>query len=151
MKSRRIILNSDGVNRVLATGFIRHREPVKGVQRNNRISIGKNLVMNIRDHRIVDYAPLQPGDRLWIRESARVLEHSWQDVDGYWGRAIKVEYIDGSVSDWILRPSRLAPVAVGKLMPGGCFREASRITLEVDTVKIDELLETWEYDLKVVK
>jgi hypothetical protein len=81
----------------------------------------------------------RPGDRLWVREPAKVLAHEWRDIDGKWARAIKAQYSNGTISDWIHRPSRLKPVAVGKGMPNGCFREASRINLLVKDVKVERL------------
>ncbi len=42
------------------------------IARATRFPIGKNVVMNIRDPKAVEYAPYQKGDVLWVREAAKV-------------------------------------------------------------------------------
>ena len=75
----------------------------------------------------------EPGDRLWVRESARVLE-----VRGG-SREITVEYQADKTVAGVKYPSRLAPAPLGKLLANGTYREASRITLEVVAVRVERL------------
>ena len=88
----------------------------------------------------------QPGDRLWVRERMRVIDyrHRGQALD------IRVRYEADSVeSGWIRYPERLRwQPTVGKCLPYGGFREASRITLEVTGDRVERLQDITEEDAK---
>lgn len=115
------------------------RRIVKGVRGDNCLSLRKPTKTNVGivthvldavDRGLCPYG--QPGDRLWVRETCRIVEHE------PYGR-VRVRYeADGSygVADF---PSRLKPVAVGKCVANGCHREAARITLEVTGVRVERL------------
>jgi hypothetical protein len=73
----------------------------------------------------------QPGDRLWVREGARVIAKRHREIGIVYradGEARTVPY-----------PSRLAPAPLGKRLANGTYREASRITLEVTGVRVERL------------
>jgi hypothetical protein len=80
----------------------------------------------------------QPGDRLWVREGARVIAKRHREIGIVYradGEARTVPY-----------PSRLAPAPLGKCLANGTYREASRITLEVTGVRVERLNEISETD-----
>jgi hypothetical protein len=90
-----------------------------------------------------------PGDRLWVRERARVASVIEAPLDG--GRAEKVllRYeADGAFSGWLPYPARLARLPVGQCVANGCYREASRLTLEVTAVRVERLLSISESDVR---
>jgi hypothetical protein len=71
-----------------------------------------------------------PGDRLWVRETARVIEFA--DLD-----KVRVRYeADGAESDWLPFPERLKRPKVGQCIANGVHREGSRLTLEVTEVRV---------------
>ncbi|MGP2412774.1 hypothetical protein ACTUSQ_01215 [Pantoea ananatis] len=71
------------------------------------------------------------GDRLWVRERARVV-HRFGDM-----ASIKYE-ADGYLAA-VPMPERIKPVPVGRCLSNGCYREASRITLEITGVRVERL------------
>lgn len=77
----------------------------------------------------------QPGDRLWVREKTRLIASV---NDPY--RKVRFRYeADGFESDWLVYPDRLKPITIGQCVANGCYREASRITLEIGEVKVERL------------
>jgi hypothetical protein len=84
----------------------------------------------------------EPGDRLWVRESARVINVR----SGF--REIDIEYQADKTFATVLYPSRLAPAPKGKLLSNGTYREASRIILEIDEIKVEKLQDITEEDAK---
>jgi hypothetical protein len=71
------------------------------------------------------------GDRLWVRERARVV-HRFGDM-----ASIRFE-ADGFLSA-VPMPDRIKPVPVGQCLSNGCYREAARITLEITGVRVERL------------
>ena len=79
----------------------------------------------------------QVGDRLWVKEKAKVLEYSGVS------RNIKLRYESDGAESWLDYPERLTwlPV-IGQCFPrGSLFREAARLTLEVTAVYQERLQE----------
>ena len=90
----------------------------------------------------------KPGDRLWVREPARVL-----GVDNFKIGLVTVEYLADEYVANLIIPQRLfknghlpdwAFYAQG--MPNGCYREASRVTLEITGVRVERLQDISEAD-----
>lgn len=87
------------------------------------------------------------GDRLWVRERARVIETASRD---YINSHIRVRYeADGFESDWIEFPVRLkyAPI-VGQCLNMGTYRESSRLTLVVTATKVERLQDISDDDVR---
>lgn len=83
----------------------------------------------------------QPGDRLWVRERSLVTA-----IDN---DLLSLRYeADGSRHGGIAIPGRLKrpAIAIGKRLSMGCYREASRLTLIVEDVKIEPLRDISEAD-----
>lgn len=84
---------------------------------------------------------VKPGDRLWVRERTMCV--------GVRDGEIKVSYDadDFTPEVWLPFPDRLKfNPKVGKRLSMGCYREASRLTLIVETVKIERLQDISEAD-----
>lgn len=82
----------------------------------------------------------KPGDRLWVRESARV-----KAARGGL-REIDIEYQADGLAATVKYPSRLAPAPIGKLLSNGTYREASRILLEITGVRVERLQDISDED-----
>jgi hypothetical protein len=87
-----------------------------------------------------------PGDRLWVRERMRVLGHR-QPERGSGQVQLRYE-ADAAVSPWVNYPTRLASPVIGKCLAYGGHREASRITLEVASVRCERLQDITEEDAR---
>lgn len=74
----------------------------------------------------------KPGDQLWVREKLRVLS---LPKNGQ----IEVRYEADGYETKVAFPSRLKPVEVGKCIPNGCHREASRISLGVVDIRVERV------------
>ena len=76
----------------------------------------------------------QVGDRLWVRESATVVER----MGAFRKATIRYE-ADGTVAT-VEYPARLVPIpCVGRKLANGAYREASRITLDIVSVRVERL------------
>jgi hypothetical protein len=79
----------------------------------------------------------QPGDRLWVRETARVLRFKLNHDNRERRAHIRYE-ADGEESS-VLLPDRLKPILPGHCVPNGCHREAARILLKITSVRVERL------------
>jgi hypothetical protein len=83
------------------------------------------------------------GQRLWLRERARVLELA---IGGL-GRMVRLAYdLDGIASTWLPYPARLKEPVVGHCIPNGVHREGARNFLEVVEVRAERVVEISEQD-----
>jgi hypothetical protein len=84
----------------------------------------------------------KPGDRLWVRERTRLIECldvPW--LSGFNGNdkgRFRYE-ADGTETDWIEYPSRLALLQKDYCVPNGCYKEASRINLEITDIRVERV------------
>lgn len=96
-----------------------------------RVSHWFDDASNSRDYAI--------GDIIWVRESVEIIDTrplpSRTSIDG----DVRVRYrADGSESEWIKYPNRLACRKVGQCIENGCWSEAARIELEIIGLKFDQ-------------
>lgn len=88
-----------------------------------------------------------PGNLLWVRERARVVEARTLLTFAYEVdiNQVQLRYeADGEISEWLDYPARLKTPTIGHCIANGCYREASRITLEVFsawTVRLGDISE----------
>lgn len=90
------------------------------------------------------YLQLHVGDRIGVRESAKVIEWRYGS-DGH--GELRLQYrSDGAETGWMKHPERLCVPVTGHYLPNGVFREAVRTWCEVAGVRIERLNEISEYD-----
>lgn len=153
IKERPFPLVADMVVAVMADLKTRYRRPVRPQYACRTVSYGCvsgqgfGFLFTGHDDRVVKCPHGKVGDRLWVRERARVIETS--DGMSYAGnvaddgpehRRVRIKYeADGFETDWLPYPARLEYVEVGRCIPNGCYREASRIKLEITEVRVERL------------
>lgn len=149
MKERPILFNGEMVRAILEghktqTRRVIKRQPRHNIRHDNKKWIwDRDLNLWIGSDGTCPYG--QPGDRLWCRESIRVIE--WRGF-----RQCRIRYeADGVESDWMDYPARLKGgerELKGRLYPNGAFREAARTWLEIAGVRVEKLQEISEEDTK---
>lgn len=141
-KERPILFNGEMVRAILDGRKTQTRRPVTLREFGRSTTAGydwtfrdRHLRWNdVSEARMMERSPFgKPGGRLWVRERTR--------VNALVGRAcdLRVRYEADGATGVVTRPTRIKPVEIGKCMPNGCFREASRITLEVTSVRVERV------------
>lgn len=135
------------------------RRPVK-LDVAGRVCLGKRS-WHLDDPGCIKAYPLgQIGDKLWVREPARVLAvHDFAED----GMDLLIRYIADRTDRIIEVPGRLSEawkikyagkwpvpswVSGWKGIPNGVFREAARIILEITNVRMERVQDISEYDAK---
>lgn len=97
----------------------------------------------------------KPGDRILVRERARIIETSnglaWAGNvrDDLESQRVRLRYeADQAESDWLPYPSRLAYTQVGHCIANGCYREAARLKLDILGVRLERLKDISDTDAK---
>lgn len=121
------------------------RRPMKGVDGNNWIRLKDGTGNHVVDERSLTSCPYGvPGDRIWFRESARVID-CFEQIDGK--RVVTLEYVvDGARVDGIPYPARLKGPVIGACVPNGVHREGARTFAEVTEVRVERLRSISEAD-----
>lgn len=139
MKETPILFNTDMVRAILSGRKTQTRRLVKHIPGLGDVDDWRHKKDDAETIRIIgDHRRDSPfgivGDRLWVREKTRVLSKGRPG----WREAV-VQYEADKEIRTVEYPSRLAPIPVGKCLANGCYREASRLTLEITGVNIERL------------
>lgn len=166
MKERPIIFNGDMVRAILDGRKTQTRRPIKpqppewidslhGNEFRKRapyliddVPVARGFCYGDNDGEYTK-APWNVGDLLWVRERARLIDCKNKAFvtgirDDDWAR-FRYE-ADGKESGKVPYPERLSVLKFGKCCPNGCYREASRITLEVVRVWVERVQDISEED-----
>lgn len=76
----------------------------------------------------------QPGDRIGVRERARVMGYPAPGL-------VRICYMADGIEAVVPWPSRLRHVKIGNCIPNGCHREAVRTWTEITAVRVERLNE----------
>ncbi len=90
----------------------------------------------------------QPGDRLWVRERARVGGYhgtAFRTADEF-GRLALLQFEADGTQRWVVWPPRMKHVGLGRCVPNGVHREGARIFLEVTGIRVERLHDISEAD-----
>lgn len=150
MKERPILFNAEMVNAVLSGRKTQTRRIMKVqpestefesrfiIDSTKRSEIGKwcwaepGVFINPRRSELFSSPFGAVGDRLWVRERTRVdllLKN----------RRAHVRYEANGEYRIVPVPERIKSMVEGRCMSNGCYREASRITLEITGIRVERL------------
>ena len=125
-----------------------HGVPLPHVDPQRRFGI--HAAFNVKGKRVDRWLPCPygaPGDRLWVRETQRVIGRGpvTRRAD-----TIRVRYeADGAESALLPFPARLkGNPEIGKCLAYGGYRESSRITLAIESVRVERLHDISEEDAR---
>lgn len=97
----------------------------------------------VADQGIFFLSQYKVGDLLYVRESAKVQEFTYNSIACH---ALVSYKASDAWSKWFRWPDRIKPVAIGRSLSNGCFKEAARIWLRVTGVKAERLQDITEED-----
>lgn len=148
MRERPILLNAEMVRAVLngsktQTRRIMSPQPADDIHAhvfpNNEVQGWLSSLKHDRGSTTAHFCPFgQPGDRLWVREKTLCVSTN--------NGIANIRYLADDTCRTVDIPSRLKPVTPGKCLSNGCYREASRITLEITGVRVERLQTISEVD-----
>jgi hypothetical protein len=135
------------VHAILAGSKTVTRRVVKAVRGDNTLLLRKatktkcGIVTHVMDAPGKGLCPYgEVGDRLWVRETCRVTTYFRS------ARRAEVRYEADGTYGVVPIPERLKPIAPGKCIANGCYREAARLWLEITTVRVERLQDIREAD-----
>ena len=150
MKERPILFNGAMVRAILAGEKTQTRRPVNPQPPREtvemRCGVTGLFVGFGTDEWNLDFEARAPfgvpcfGDRLWVRERARLMPCGYREFFAYPGDEVRFRYgADNALSKWIKFPARLKTLEIGKCVPNGCFKELARTRLIVKRVWVERL------------
>lgn len=140
MKSRPLTLIPELARKAIDGGKTRTSRPVS-----DKVLHAANIGLIIgdcsdgSDNEWAAWSPLgKVGDRLWLRERARVIDAQEHTT---WGvMRVKLLYeLDGFQTGWMPYPNRLARPVIGKCIANGCFKESARYFFEITGVRVERI------------
>ena len=81
----------------------------------------------------------QVGDRLWVRESVKVIGMGADYMKGEGGECAFRYEADETTTGYIWIPDRIKQLKMGQKCPNGCFKELSRIHLEITAIRVERV------------
>ena len=128
------------MNMQLETDFTARWYTPGVVDKDGYLQPGKNQVFGVAGEDEGYICPFGAvGDRLWVREKTQVI-HILNNKKAF------VMYLADGEEAVVEVPDRLKPIKPGYCLSNGCYREASRITLEITGVRVERLQDISEQD-----
>lgn len=170
-KERPILMNGDMVRAILAGTKTQTRRPVASLLGFGQITEfqasdtpgyawtfrdGRMLWNDLRHTELMQFCPFgQPGDRLWVRETGRVVDYVVFEEGNANPGIAQVKYLSDEEIRLVTLPTRLVredslPAWLSRCqgIPNGIFREAARIFLDIVSVRVERAMDISDDDAR---